>query len=81
MGKLTNNLYFMQNITQYSDQELSLLFMNDEGLYNSLMSAARYNDFNSVQQIAEDQFIYTGAQLEYLRDTFNSQIAEDENDI
>lgn len=71
----------MTNITQYSNQELSLLFMNDEGLYNSLMSAARQGSFQDVQSIADDCFIYTPAQLEDLRDIFNAARAEDEETI
>jgi hypothetical protein len=59
----------MQNITQYSDQELSLYFMNDEGLYNMAQSC---NSSNELQEIADQCFIYTPDQLSELEDDFSN---------
>ena len=69
----------MRDITHYSDQELSLLFFNEEGLYKDLMRAVRRNDFNIVEEICDEYFVYTCAQLEDLRDTFNNEVEDYEN--
>lgn len=66
----------MQNITQYSDSELSLNFMNDEGLYNSLRHAARYNNWDMVTTLVDDLFIYTPDQLQDLKNTFEEEVKE-----
>lgn len=39
----------MTDIRHYSSEELSLLFLNDEGLYRELMKAVRRNDFSIVE--------------------------------
>jgi len=57
----------MQNITQYSDQELSLLFMNDEPLYHA---ACRAGSINELKQLADEVFIYTPGQLSELEQDF-----------
>ena len=49
-----------KNITGYSDEELSLLVMNDEGLYN-----LRHNqDF--LKEVLDSCFMYTPNQLAVL---------------
>jgi len=65
-----------QNITQYSDQELSLNFMNDEGLYSDLRSAARRDDFKQLETLCNELFIYTPEQLEDLRETWEAEKKE-----
>ena len=72
----------MQNITQYTSQELSLLFLNDESLYTVLRRAARKNDFSEVKEVARECFIYTFEQLEDLEETFSNEVEEieDENE-
>lgn len=70
----------MQDITIYSDSELSLLFNNTEGLYNNYMRAVRRNNFSMAKELADDIFIYTPEQLAYLEDSFLSDVAEYEAD-
>lgn len=69
----------MTDITHYSDQELSLMFLNDEVLYKELMRAVRRNDFTIIKEICDELFIYTEDQLEDLIDTFNDELIEYEN--
>jgi hypothetical protein len=69
----------MNDITHYSDQELSLMFLNDEVLYKELMRAVRQNDFTIIKEICDELFIYTEDQLEDLIDTFNNELIEYEN--
>ena len=66
----------MQDIKHYSDQELSLLFLNDEVLYKELMRAVRRTDFTIVKELCDELFIYTKDQLEDLADTFNDELIE-----
>jgi len=66
----------MTNIIHYSDQELSLLFLNDEVLYKELMRAVRRTDFTIVKELCDELFIYTEDQLEDLADTFNDELIE-----
>lgn len=69
----------MNDITHYSDQELSLMFLNDEVLYKELMRAVRRNDFTILKEVCDEFFIYTEDQLEDLIDTFNDELIEYEN--
>lgn len=66
----------MNDITHYSDQELSLMFLNDEVLYKELMRAVRRDDFTIIKEICDECFIYTEDQLEDLIDTFNEELIE-----
>lgn len=66
----------MKDITHYSDQELSLMFLNDEFLYRELMRAVRQNDFTIIKQVCDEYFIYSEDQLEDLIDTFNDELIE-----
>lgn len=66
----------MTDIKHYSDRELSLLFLNEEPLYKTLMTAVRRNDFDIVKELCDDYFIYNEEQLEDLRDTFNDELIE-----
>jgi len=69
----------MTDITHYSDQELSLMFLNDEVLYKELMRAVKRDDFTIIKEICDEYFIYTEDQLEDLIDTFNDELIEYEN--
>jgi hypothetical protein len=70
----------MTDITHYSDQELSLLFLNEEKLYRELMRAVRREKFDIIEHICDEHFVYTYAQLEDLRETFNDEVKDyDEN--
>lgn len=64
------------DITHYSSQELSLQFLNDEGLYRDFMRAVRRNSFSYLQDIADEYFIYDSDQLEDLRETFEDELQE-----
>ena len=66
----------MTDITHYSDQELSLLFLNDETLYKDLMRAVRREDFSIIEETANEFFIFTEEQIEDLKETFNQEIEE-----
>ena len=70
----------MQDITHYSDQELSLMFLNNEVLYKELMRAVRRNDFTIVKELFDELFIYTKDQLDDLADTFNDELIEYEQE-
>jgi hypothetical protein len=69
----------MRDIRHYADQELSLLFLNEEELYRHLMRAVRRNDFSIVKDLCDDYFLYSDDQLENLRETFNEELQEYEN--
>ena len=66
----------MTDITHYSDQELSLLFLNDEGLYRELMKGVRLNRFSYVRLIAHEHFVYNDEQLQDLEETFKEEVRE-----
>ena len=71
----------MQDIRHYSDEELSLLFLNDESLYKEFMRAVMRNDFTIVKELCDECFIYTKDQLEDLADTFNDELIEYEQEL
>ena len=60
----------MQDITQYSDDELSLLVFNDEHLYRM-----RHNDKHLARHL-NDQYIYTIDQLRVLQDDIEEDSKE-----
>jgi thymidylate synthase ThyX len=64
----------MTDIRHYSDQELSLRFLNDEGLYKEFMKGVRYERFNDIKHLCDELFIYTDEQLEELIETFWAEI-------
>lgn len=66
----------MTDIRHYSDQELSLLFLNDEGLYAEFMRAVRRADFTIIRELCDEIFDYTQDQLDDLVDTFNDELIE-----
>ena len=70
----------MKDIKHYSDQELSLLFFNDEFLYTELMRAVRRADFTIVKELCDEHFIYTKDQLDDLADTFNNELIDYEQE-
>lgn len=69
----------MTDIRHYSEQELSLQFLNDEGLYRELMKGVRLNRFSYVRLIAYEHFVYNDEQLQDLEETFNLELKEYEN--
>ena len=66
----------MTDIRHYSDQELSLLFLNDEGLYREFRRAVRRADFTIIRELCDEIFDYTQDQLDDLVDTFNDELIE-----
>ena len=64
------------NITHYSSQELSLMFLNDEALYRDFMRAVRRSSFSNLQDIVDEFFIYDSDQLDDLRETFENELEE-----
>ena len=64
------------DITEYSNEELSLYFMNDEGLYNNLQFAVRRDNFKYLESIADELFIYSDEQLDDLKNTFDEELNE-----
>lgn len=64
------------DIRHYSDQELSLLFLNDEGLYEELMRSVRRHNFAIIKELCDELYIYNNDQLDDLLDTFNNEVQE-----
>ena len=50
----------MQNLTQYSDDELSLMVMNDEALYSYR------HDTESLFALLTEYFVFTDEQMDVL---------------
>jgi hypothetical protein len=65
-----------QDIRHYSDSELTLLFNNDQSLYNDYMRAIRRDDFGIVKDLCDELFDYTPEQLEELESDFNREVEE-----
>jgi predicted nuclease with TOPRIM domain len=66
----------MTNITHYADQELSLMFLNDEFLYKELMRAVIRVDFAMLEEVAREFFVFNDEQLEDLKETFKEEVRE-----
>lgn len=66
----------MTDITHYSDQELSLMFLNDEFLYKQLNRAVIREDFAMLEESAREFFIFNYEQLEDLKETFKEEVKE-----
>lgn len=62
------------DITHYADQELSLMFLNDESLYNDFMRAVVRKDFAMLMDTASEFFIFNDDQLEDLKETFKEEV-------
>lgn len=65
------------NITHYSSEELSLHFLNDEGLYHELECAARKSTVakgcNYIKEVVDMYFVYTSEQLDDLFETVENE--------
>ncbi len=59
----------MLNITQYSDNELTDNFLNDEYLYGQTLAVS---DISELISLADDIFIYTPDQLSTLKQYFHN---------
>jgi hypothetical protein len=71
----------MTDITNYSDQELSLMFLNDEFLYRELNRAVIREDFGMLEEVAREFFVFTEDQLEELAETFKQEVTESNENI
>ena len=71
----------MTDITHYSDQELSLMFLNDEFLYKEFMRAVIREDFAMLEEVAREFFVFTEDQLEELAETFKQEVTESNENI
>ena len=66
----------MTNITHYADQELSLMFLNDEFLYMHFIKAVIRVDFAMLEEVAREFFVFNDEQLEDLKETFKEEVRE-----
>ena len=66
----------MTDITHYSDEELSLMFLNDEFLYKQLNRAVIREDFTMLEDTAREFFVFNNDQLEDLKETFKEEVRE-----
>ena len=64
-----------QDLTEYSDSELSLNVMNDEGLYRSI--ARREQPLEHVREFLSEFFIFTADQVGELCDDLKVEWAEE----
>jgi len=71
----------MTDITHYSDQELSLMFLNDEFLYGELTRAVIREDFGMLEEVAREFFVFTEDQLKELAETFKQEVTESNENI
>ena len=69
----------MTDIRHYSDQELSLLFLNDEFFYKELSRAVLVEKFSRLEDLVNEYFVFTPDQLDDLRETFEQEIEEYNN--
>ena len=58
------------DIRNYSDEELILQVLNDEGLWHFWTKATQKNDFSIIERIVDEMFIYNSSQLNLLKDEF-----------
>lgn len=66
----------MTDIRHYSDQELSLLFLNDEFFYNEFNRAVVRDNFSIIEEVAIEYFVFNQDQLEDLRETFEKEVEQ-----
>lgn len=66
----------MQNITEHSDAELSLIVFNDEDLYKFVR---RTYNLRTVREYLEEMFTFTTEQWEDLVETIEADRAEDDD--
>lgn len=66
----------MTDITHYSNEELSLMFLNDEFLYKQLNRAVIREDFTMLEDTAREFFVFNNDQLEDLKETFKEEVRE-----
>lgn len=70
----------MENLIHYSDSELSLRVLNEEGLYSTLMRSVGRGDFSILLETINEIFIYDEEQLEDLRETWAEEVMEYNNE-
>lgn len=65
-----------QDIREYTENELSLIVMNDEYLYNVLYAGY----MNELKDVLDELYIYTDEQLEVLECDFIEEMEQKERD-
>jgi len=63
----------MYDCTKYGEQELSLMVMNDEGLYRAMRECSCESQ---LRDLVEEHFLYTEAQFEELVDDWRADQEE-----
>ena len=66
----------MKDITMYSNEELSLIFLNDEYYYTELLRAVKHGCFDDIYNLVDIDFIYDPEQLADLQETFDNEVEE-----
>lgn len=69
-----------QDLTIYGEQELSLLVMNDEPLYKVFIRSVELERFNFILDHVSDIFTFTQEQEDDLRDTWEDELTEKNED-
>lgn len=67
----------MSDLTNYSENELSLIFANDEFFYNQFFKCVRLESLKELKAICEENFIFTDEQFESLESDFNTELNND----
>lgn len=62
------------DITHYSDQELSLMVLNDPFLYMEFTRAVIREDFAMLMDTINELFVFNDDQLEDLEETFKEEV-------
>ncbi len=68
-----------QDIREYGSQELSMIVMNDEGLYKDFMRAVRRNDFYTFAEGLREMFLFDEEQFEDLELYFDDEVMQHNN--
>jgi hypothetical protein len=69
-----------QDLTNYGEQELSLLVMNTEPLYKVMMASVRMGKFDYILDHVSELFTFTDEQAGDLRLTWEDEILEYEEE-
>lgn len=65
------------DLRQYADDNLGVLFINDEGLYNLILNEP--NDIDKfIENHVEPFYLYTSEQLEDFKDTYQTEMEEND---
>lgn len=65
-----------RDLRAYGNEELSLIFLNEQIYYTILMSAAKRHKFSDLKEVAAHDFEFTTEQLEDLKNTYDLEVEE-----